>query len=186
MLQFLFFVGEFAAASFHSLRLLHHRAVLLVLRERAIQQPVGFLPALGAEHVDRHVVAGAERGIERIGARGGQPRYSIGIDSLGPQHHGVTDGIDATPARTARELRVLARGEIHVGFTVELDELFQHHRAGGHVDAQGQSLGSETDLEQPAGEQILHDVAERGQHPGVVAGETTGQTAAEMAEAQDF
>lgn len=51
---------------------------------------------------------------------------------------------------------------------VVLHELFEHDRPRGHVDAQRERLGREHDLDQPADEQLLDRLLERGQQPGVV------------------
>ena len=135
--------------------------------------------------VHSHVVAGTERGIQRIRAGGGQIRHPVGIQALAPQHHGIALGIDAAPTRTTGQLRVLPRCEICVLLAVELGQLFQNDRAGGHVDTQRQGFGGEAHLEQPPREQILHDVPERGQHAGVVGRKTAGQRPAPLAESEN-
>jgi hypothetical protein len=72
-----------------------------------------------------------------------------------------------------------------VGLAVELDEFLEHHRAGRHVDAQGQGLGGEADLQQPAGEQLLDDVPEGRQHAGVVRAVAVAQGPSPLPEPED-
>ncbi len=50
----------------------------------------------------------------------------------------------------------------------ELAQLFDHHRACGHVDPQRECLGGENDSYQALGEATFDRLAERGNHPGVV------------------
>ena len=73
--------------------------------------------------------------------------------------------VDAAAPGPAGELRVLARGELGVALAVELDQPFQHHGAGGHVDAQREGLGGEHRAHQAADEQLLDGLLERGQQP---------------------
>ncbi len=54
----------------------------------------------------------------------------------------------------------------------ELGELLDHHAPGRHVDADGQRLGREHDLDQTLDETALDDLLERRHHAGVVGGDT--------------
>ena len=122
-------------------------AVRLELREGLLDQADGIVEAIHGQHVDGHVVAGLELGNQRIRACGRQPRHLVRVHRGRPLHHGVADVVDATPASAPRELGVLARGEVHVRFAVELDHLLQHNGARRHIDAQRQGLGGENDLD---------------------------------------
>jgi hypothetical protein len=79
--------------------------------------------------------------------------------------------VDAAAARPAGELGVLPRRHVGVGLAVPLGELLEHHRAGGHVDAQRERLGGEHGLDQTGGEQLLDDLLEGRKHAGVVRGQ---------------
>lgn len=69
---------------------------------------------------------------------------------------------------------------------VPLDELLQHHRAGGHVDAERQGLGGEDGLHQAPDEQLLDDLLERRQHARVVGGDAPFQPFEPFVVAQDM
>ncbi len=93
--------------------------------------------------------------------------------------------VDAAPAGPPGELGVLPRRDVGVRLAVPLDELLEHHRAGRHVDAQRQGLGGEDDLDQAADEQLLDDLLERRQHPGVVGGDAALEAVEPLAVAED-
>ena len=93
-----------------------------------------------------------------------------GIDTLGPLDDRVPLDVDAATPGAAGELRVLPGRDRDARLAVELLELFQHDRPGGHVDAQGKRLGGEHDLHELALEQVLHDFLERGKQSGMVRG----------------
>ena len=60
----------------------------------------------------------------------------------------MTFDIDATPAGSSGELRVLPRREFDVGLAVPLDQLLQHDGSRRHVDAKGEGFRGEDHLEQ--------------------------------------
>ena len=101
-------------------------------------------------------------------------------------HYGVAEDVDATPPGTSGELGVLAGCEVDVSFAVEFDEFFQDDGAGGHVDAEGEGFGGEDDFEEAVDEEFFDDVAEGGEHAGVVGGEAAGEGGAPVAVAEDF
>ena len=103
-----------------------------------------------------------------------------------PQHHGVALDVDAAPPGPAGQLGVLAGGDVGVLLAVPLDELLQHHRAGGHVDAQRQGLGGEDGLDQAAYEQLLDDLLEGRQHARVVRGDAPLQALQPLVVAEDM
>ncbi|KZM36846.1 hypothetical protein OJAG_04830 [Oerskovia enterophila] len=146
----------------------HHAAVGLELGERRLQDVAGALAPDLRHEVDGHVVGGAEGGLERVQALGRQTREGHGVQPWMVDDDGVPLDVDAPAPGTPRELGVLPGGHVDVRGAVPLDELLEHDRAGGHVDAQGQGLGREHDLDQAAAEQVLDDLLEDGQHPGVV------------------
>jgi hypothetical protein len=55
-----------------------------------------------------------------------------------------------------------------VCLAVPLRQPLDHHRAGGHVDAERQRLGGEHDLDKTGREQLFDDLLEGRQHAGVV------------------
>ncbi len=71
----------------------------------------------------------------------------------------------------ARQLGVLPRRDRHARLAVELLELLEHHGSRRHVDSQREGLGREDELDQLEPEQLLDDLLERRQHPGVVGGD---------------
>ncbi len=88
-----------------------------------------------------------------------------------PEDDRVPLDVDAAPPGPAGELGVLPRRDVGVGLAVPLDELLEHDRAGRHVDAERERLGREHRLDQPAREELLDDLLEGRQQPGVVRGE---------------
>ena len=101
-------------------------------------------------------------------------------------HYGVAEDVDAAPPGASGELGVLAGREVDVSFAVEFDEFFQDDGAGGHVDAEGEGFGGEDDFEEAVDEEFFDDVAEGGEHAGVVGGEAAGEGSAPVAVAEDF
>ena len=152
-----------------------HGAVRLELRERALQEGPGPFPAHPVHQVDRHVVRGTERGAKRIGPGRREASQRHRIQALVPHDDGVPLDVDAPPARAAGELGVLPCADVGVGLPVPLGELLQNHRAGRHVDPQRQRLRGEDGLDEPAAEQVLDDLLEGGQQPGVMGGDAVLQ-----------
>ena len=107
--------------------------------------------------------------------RGGQTGDLRGFDVGMPQHHGMAFDVDAAPPRPAGQLRT-PRCERQVLLTVELDQPFQHHRAGGHVDAQSQCLRGEYGFYQSVGEQLFDGVPKHRQQPGVMCRQPAQQS----------
>jgi len=89
--------------------------------------------------------------------------------------------VDAAAAGASGELGVLPRRDVGVHLAVELHQLFEHHATGRHVDAQGERLGGEDDLDQPADERLLDALLERGQQAGVVGRDAAAQGLGEAA-----
>ena len=162
-----------------------HGLVGLELGEGLLQQLAGGLAAVLVDQVDRHVVRRAERRAERVGPGRGQPGDLARVHARLPEHDAVTLDVEAAAAGAAGELGVLPRRDVGVGLAVPLGELLDDHGAGRHVDAQRQGLGREDHLAQAADEQLLDDVLERRQHPGVVRGDAAGQAVEEVVVAED-
>ena len=80
--------------------------------------------------------------------------------------------INSAAPRASRELGVLTGGNGNPGFSVELVELLQHHRARRHIDAKRQGLRGEDDFEEFAPEKFFHDLLEHRQHSRVMGGHT--------------
>ena len=102
-----------------------------------------------------------------------------------PNHDGMADPVDAAATGSSGQLRVLPRCDRDMRLAVELHELLEHHGAGGHIDAQGQSLGGEDDLDDALREQLLDELFELRDHPGVVGRHTEQQAFAEGVESED-
>ena len=139
---------------------------------------------LGGE-VDRHVVGRAEGGVQRVGTGARQAGHRARVEARLPQHDRVALDVDAAAARPAGELGVLAGGERDVGLAVPLVELLEHHGPRGHVDAEGEGLGGEHRLDQARGEQLLDDLLEDRQQPGVVGGDAAAQREHPVVVAED-
>ena len=92
-------------------------------------------------------------------------------DERRPQHDRVAVVVDAAPPGPPGELGVLARGEELVALAGELGQLLDHHGAGRHVDAEGEGLGGEHDLDESLDEAGLDRLLERRHHAGVVGGD---------------
>ncbi len=161
------------------------RLVGLELRERRLQQLTRAMPPELLDEVDRHVVRRLEAGAQRVRPCAREPREVLRAHPALPQHHGVALDVDAATARSAGELGVLTRGDVGVLLAVPLDELLQHHRAGGHVDAEREGLGGEHGLHQTAHEQLLDNLLERRQHARVMGGDPALQTLQPLVVAED-
>ena len=146
-------------------------AVGLELRERRLEDLARPPPAELVDEVDRHVVRRAEARVERIRAARRERGDRLRVEPLGPLDHRVTLDVDASSAGAAGDLGVLPRGDRDAGFAVELLELLEHDGARGHVDAEGERLGREDDLDELALEEILDDLLEGGKEPGVMRGD---------------
>ena len=101
-----------------------------------------------------------------------------------PQHDGVALVVDAPPAGPPGQLGVLPRREHLVVVAGELRQLLDDDRAGRHVDADGERLGGEHDLDQPLDEAGLDDLLERRHHAGVVGGDAGLELGEELAVAE--
>ena len=120
---------------------------------------------VAADEVGRHVVGGPERGAEREAAARGQGGH---VAERTNGDHSTTAWpwvVDAPPAGPPGELGVLARRQELVALPGELGELLDDDRAGRHVDAEGQGLGGEHDLDQALDEALLDRLLERRHHP---------------------
>ena len=106
----------------------HDVAVGVVLREREVQEVAGLLGRVAAHEVDGHVVGGAERRRQRVGAAAREPCDLIERHVRVPEHDDVADVVDPASAGAPRELRVLARREELVVLTRELRQLLDHDR----------------------------------------------------------
>ncbi|SIJ32593.1 Uncharacterised protein [Mycobacteroides abscessus subsp. abscessus] len=157
----------------------------LELRERGLEDLRGIGRAHPGEQVRRHVVGGSERGSERVRPVGGEAGDLADVHRGVPDDDGVADPVDAAAAGAPGQLRVLPRGDRDVGFAVELDELLEHDRAGGHVDAQRQRLRGEDDLDDPGGEELLDELLELRDHARVVGGDAAEEALAERVVAED-
>jgi hypothetical protein len=159
-------------------------AVGLELAQRLLQQLARGPGAQAPDEVDRHVVAGPERAAQRVGPRRRQAGDLHGVHAGLPDDDGVALDVDAAAPGPPGELRVLPRGEVGVALAVVLDQPLQHDGAGGHVDAQREGLGGEHRADEPADEQLLDGLLERGQHAGVVRGDAPLQRLAPLPVAQ--
>ena len=178
-------LGQLPLAAAHRLRQADHGTVGLELRERRLQQLTRTIATDLGDEVDGHVVGGAEAGAQRVGARGSEPADDERIQATAPQDDAVSFDVDAAPAGTTGELGVFRGGELGVGVAVVFDEFLQDDRARGHVDPEGQGLGGEHRPDPALGEQLLDDLAEGRQHPGVVGREAPFDAVDEVPVAQD-
>ena len=67
---------------------------------------------------------------------------------------------------------------------LELPQVLDHHRPGGHVDAERQRLGREHHLHEPGLEQLLDGLLEHREHPRVVRRHPGRQPVQEVVEAE--
>ncbi len=104
-----------------------HVAVGPVLGERQVEQVVGHVRPVPAHQIGRHVVSGPEAAGQGVAAGAGQPRHLVERHEGRPQHHGVTDVVDAPAPGAARQLGVLTGGQELVTFARELGELLDHY-----------------------------------------------------------
>ncbi len=147
------------------------RAVGLELRERELEDLAGAVAPELVDEVHGHVVRRPEARVQRVAAARGERGDRLGVEPVDPLDHRVPLDVDAAAAGAAGELGVLPRRDRHARLAVELLELLEHHRAGGHVHAERERLGREDDLQQLLLEELLDDLLERRQHAGVVRGD---------------
>ena len=145
-------------------------AVGLVLGEGGLEHFASPGPRGAPEQVDRHVVRGPEGRDERVGAPRRQRGDEGGVDPAGGQDDGMPLRVDAASAGSSGQLGVLARAQGRVGRPVPLAQGLQDHGAGGHIDAEGQSLGGVDDLDQARAEELLNGFLEDGKKAGVMGG----------------
>ena len=150
-------------------------AVGLELRERRLEQRRGPCPARLAGQVDGHVVRRAEAGVQRVGPGPREAGDAPRVQARLPQHDRVALDVDAAPPGPPGELGVLPRRQVGVRLAVPLVEPLDHDGAGGHVDAQRERLGGEHGADQAGREQLLDDLLERRQQPGVVRRDAAAQ-----------
>ena len=138
------------------------------LGERRADEGVRRLSVVPAHEVHGEVVGGPERRGEGPGAAAGDPG-DVGETVEGRAQHGrIAHVVDAPPAGATGELGVLARCQLLVAPAAELGDLLDYHRAGGHVDPEGQRLGGEHHLYERLGEARLDGFAERRHHARMV------------------
>lgn len=76
--------------------------------------------------------------------------------------------VQTPPAGPAGHLDVLARGQVAELAAVELADVCEDDRLGGHVEADGERLGGEEDLDEALLEEDLDDLFEDGEQAAVV------------------
>ena len=135
-----------------------------------------------ANQVHRHVVGGTERRTQVVGAGCGQPGDPFEGNLALIHHDGVTQFIDAAPARPPRELGVLPRCQDLMPLALELPQILDDDGLGRHVDPQAQRLRREQDLHQARFEELLDRFLEHRQHPGMVSCDTGRQAFEELVE----
>ena len=124
------------------------RVVGLVLGERPVEQAVGLVAVVAADQVGGHVVGRPEGGAQLEAAAGDQVGDLLERDVRAPQHQRPAELVDAPAPGPPGQLRVLARGERLVLLAGELGERLDDDRPGRHVDAEGEGLGGEHDLDE--------------------------------------
>jgi hypothetical protein len=156
----------------------------LELRERRLQDLPGGVPAHAGHEIDGHVVRGLEGGPQRVGARRRKAGQRPRVESRLPQHDGVSLDVDAAAASSPGQLGVLARRQIDVRFAIPLDQALEDDGLGRHVDAEREGLRREDDLDHPELEQVLDDLLENGQEPGVMRGKAALECLEPLIEAE--
>ncbi len=84
------------------------------------------------------------------------------------ENHRSAGVIDAAPPRPSGQLRVVAGTQQLVGLSCELAQPLDDDRPGGHVDAKGQGLSGQYDLDEPRTKELFDGLLEGGDEPGVV------------------
>jgi len=64
-----------------------------------------------------------------------------------PADDGVPLGVDPTASGASGELGVFPGGDVSVSLAIVFYEFLQHDGTSWHIDAQGEGLGSDDDLE---------------------------------------
>ncbi len=148
---------------------------VLVVAEAALADGVDLLAKLGVE-AEHRGVAEVELAGRRLDVAGQdaadlgdveQRRVEPGVD--------VADLVDAAAAGAAGHLLVLAGQQVAGVDAVVLFQALENDRRGGHVDAHGEGLGGEQELEQAGGEDALDDLLEDRQDARVVEADAVAQ-----------
>ena len=154
---------------------IRHLPINLELGEGAGQQVHGFGPCPAHDQVGHHVVRGAEgRPEDEIPAtcQAGDP---VERHEGRPADDGVPVAVQAPPTGAARELGELAGRQDLVRLAGELRQSVDHHRAGRQVNPEGERLGCIDNLQESHGEELLGDLLEYRDQPGVVGGHPSSQ-----------
>src|SRR5665648_82561 len=107
------------------------------------------------------------------------PARSVVLDRL------VEWGGSAPVEITAQKSTQLTGRALHMGRADPLHQAVQHHRPGGHVDAQRERLGGEDHLHEATGEQLLDGLLEQREQTRVVRGDAPLQRLAPLPVAED-
>ena len=141
------------------------------LGEGGVEELVGLVRCVVPDEVDRHVVGGPERRGQVVGPCCSEPGDAFERHLPLVNHHGVAETIDASAARPARQLGVLARRQELVPFPLELPQILDHDGLRWHVDPQRQRLRREDHLHESCLEQLLDRLLEDRDHARVVGGD---------------
>jgi hypothetical protein len=143
-------------------------AVRFELRVAARQHLVGHRAVEAPDEVGRQVVGRAERRVQVRRRRERDARH-VGERGLGVEDgHGVALVVEPAPARAARELGVLPRGQRRAARAPVLAEALDDDGARRHVDPERERLGREHDAEQPLEEALLDGELHGRDEAGVV------------------
>mmetsp|Transcript_20675 Transcript_20675/g.66543 ORF Transcript_20675/g.66543 Transcript_20675/m.66543 type:complete len:612 (-) Transcript_20675:398-2233(-) len=126
---------------------------------------------LGADAVEQHVVREVEARGERVRLASKHLPHLCQVGRAVDHRHDRPSRVEPPPARAAAHLDVLARGEVPEGGAVELGQLGEDDGLGGHVEAHGEGLGREEELDEPLLEEDLDELLEQRQEPRVVDGD---------------
>src|SRR5207245_7359945 len=90
------------------------------------------------------------------------------VDVLLLEDDAVPDGGDTAPSGATHQLSEFARGERHEVPAIELREGRDNASPGWHVNAERERFGGEDDFDQATLEEILDQLLQVGQQPGMV------------------
>ena len=133
----------------------HDARIRLELGERQIEQMSNFALGMRAHEIDRHVVRRPEcRGQSERLVRGVASNLVEGNERT-PDGHGMAERVDATSARSPRQLREVGGLQGDVTFPGVAGQLVDHDGARGHVDADCERLGRKDNFHETFGERLF-------------------------------
>jgi len=140
---------------------------VLELEETPLEHELG-THTLDSQQIENHVVAEMERRIQPIRLSLHHVLGRLRLQLLIHHHHHDSSIIQPSSTRSPAHLYVLSRTQVPELLPVELPDVVEDDRLGGHVESDGEGLGSEEYLDESFLEEDLDDFLEDGEESSVM------------------